>query len=98
MNELQDLLHACIDKFWEDSKYLRGRFLCDHWRPIETAPKNGTDILAVENGVVGEAYFNMQDDNWWWANIDPHDFDPSHAAYPTHWMPMPLPPSHGDTP
>jgi len=63
------------------------------WQLIETAPRDGTHILVVDEGVVSEAYFNLQDDAFWLAQTDPHDFDPSHSIYPTHWMPKPAPPS-----
>ena len=66
------------------------------WQPIETAPKDGTWILVYKP-------FNLYgfDDSKWfvdkyivrWAdecwNISMED----KVAYPTHWMPLPKPPT-----
>jgi hypothetical protein len=70
------------------------------WEPIETAPKDGTDILAVIVGnhpqtgdpfipeVVG---WDADSAQWWncmWCN-----YCDARAAYePTHWRPLPDPP------
>lgn len=70
------------------------------WRPIETAPKDGTLILAVED-------FTRVDDN---DNAYPEDFAVVQwvkrgwvgfglyleSFQPTHWMPLPAPPSVSD--
>lgn len=59
------------------------------WRPIETAPKDGTPILARVTDARGFAVVNWcqmdYDDNYGWADA---------AGYPdcTHWMPLPAPP------
>lgn len=70
-----------------------------HWNPIETAPKDGTRILAVEDGNVlaviwGNRRVDYNDifcslpDGWviWNGDIGPV------AINPTHWMPLPEPP------
>ena len=69
------------------------------WRPIETAPMDGTDILCwcVEPEFEGEEnprteqrvcfFSQMQEDYSCWM---------SHYGYeqrPTHWMPLPQPPT-----
>ena len=69
------------------------------WRPIETAPMDGTDILCwcVEPEFEGEEnphteqrvcfFGQMQEDYSCWM---------SHYGYeqrPTHWMPLPKPPT-----
>jgi hypothetical protein len=66
------------------------------WRPIETAPKDGTRILTYcpkapeyDHRAVRENYF--KDGTWMLSNST---FWP-----PTHWMPLPTPPEgqrHGE--
>ncbi len=61
----------------------------DGWRPIATAPKDGTRILvAWPNGAVQESYFAQRSNRW-------NDNAPT---APTHWMPLPVPPSSLPTP
>jgi len=62
------------------------------WRPIETAPKDGTPIWLSD----GEARFPLVG---WWEETDEEDSVPTgwwHDAQrfftPTHWMPLPEPP------
>ncbi len=56
----------------------------DEWQSIETAPKDGTRILAHENGVVDRAYWDCERNGWY-----------THGTlwYPTDWMPLPKPPN-----
>ena len=57
------------------------------WRPIETAPKDGTHILAYERrGGPREMWFkiDMHYSAYW---QDEFDSEPT----PTHWMPLVLP-------
>ena len=57
------------------------------WQPIETAPKDGTDILIWDND------FGCMVVNWsyrrWWAS---HDSEDNYWPEPTHWMHLPPPP------
>jgi len=74
------------------------------WQPIETAPKDGTEVVLY-NGKVGngafvevtygiceedgdEKAFSFCND---WSGLD-HYFTPPCAPQPTHWMPLPTPP------
>mgnify|MGYP003501912451 FL=1 len=78
------------------------------WQPIETAPKDGTDILVYFAPITGRL------SGWWkvsWENLygdrTPADGswcvdDNKHGPYPlrgycagddTHWMPLPEPPA-----
>jgi hypothetical protein len=55
------------------------------WRPIETAPKDGIDILVSDGERISVAYY----DRYWWITswtVEILTFDP------THWMPLPPPP------
>jgi hypothetical protein len=57
------------------------------WRPIETAPKDGTPIL-VTNGKKHAAVY------WWpmvWMGTTNNGM-----KEPTHWMPLPPPPEKGE--
>lgn len=66
------------------------------WQPIETAPKDGTDILVCVT-------HNLPDDEWetiqWvdWRRGDdvvwPRYWERIDIPFPpTHWMPLPEPP------
>lgn len=61
------------------------------WQEIETAPKDGTDVLVAECGAVMEAHYDAEVDQWWLANTDRHDYV-GKPVYPTHWRPLPAPP------
>lgn len=58
--------------------------LVSGWFPMDTAPKDGTRILAHETGVVDRAYWDHGRHGWY-----------SHGTlwYPTEWMPLPNPPA-----
>lgn len=58
------------------------------WQPIETAPKDGTEILACTRGtkwppqiVWWEAYGGRGRGQWFYS--------PDGYSWPTHWMPLP---------
>jgi hypothetical protein len=68
------------------------------WRPIETAPKDGTAILIWPT----KREFNQRNDNLisyvvrWndreqgWIEAEGEEYD---SFSPTHWMPLPEPPT-----
>lgn len=71
------------------------------WQPIETAPKDGTRIIMTNGAWVDFGWFSH---SVWlgpraakgaWVGDDPRDgrgaLDGIHE--PTHWMPLPAPPS-----
>lgn len=71
------------------------------WRPIDSAPKDGTRILVASNGLVDTAYWATVSGNancWGqdytgWVNYDSED--PFYSVFydgATHWMPLPDPP------
>lgn len=63
------------------------------WQPIETfdAEKNCSVLIAGPDGV-GEAEYRG-DEGWWWMNNYPSDSWGNRLAWPTHWMPLPDPPT-----
>ena len=73
------------------------------WQPIETAPKDETKVL-ISNGVwVVTAKYGLSSncDNWdegkvsWWDCLEEECDDSWYNTEfePTHWMPLPNPPS-----
>lgn len=62
------------------------------WRPIETAPKNGTPVLLgwlSSRFVTSGLWVTRSDDDPRWLTVHgPY----SGSAAPTHWMPLPEPP------
>jgi len=73
------------------------------WREIESAPKDGTPVIIAVTGretIVGEArWWEVGDDSdWFWVGHGPGDYygaplSEVNFGSPTHWMPLPLPPS-----
>lgn len=72
-----------------------------NWQPIETAPKDGTEIIAmymhIDTQIVHNAFWLEDEegkDTGWWS------YDKSEVSRvqlddywtPTHWMPLPPPP------
>lgn len=55
------------------------------WQPIETAPKDGTEILAWDGD-------DRKILRWALGRWDDWDEMPSALGKPTHWMPLPEPP------
>ena len=74
-----------------------GRF---GWQPMETAPKDGTDILIANQHVQFIALADEHDDDGWWII----DWIEERKAYgwqkssflPTHWQPLPQKDSEAD--
>lgn len=63
----------------------------DTWQPIETAPFDGTKVLAL--GPVGPdvMYWNVEDEYW----VDPYVvLNGSEPCRPSFWMPIPPEPPH----
>lgn len=71
------------------------------WRPIETAPKDGSAVLVwppTWRGVISVArwdtdYRTRGPGNPYWRRIDAHAVMDSRNNPPTHWAPLPAGPA-----
>ena len=66
----------------------------DQWKPIDTAPKDGTVFLGYKLGQFRECYKVPRDDcdMWCFGGISGAD-DLFPNIKPTHWMPLPKAPN-----
>ena len=68
------------------------------WQPIETAPKDGTDILLWLGEPFNQTRLAGFCRHWGtWVEEEPNDFLNEEifgigCNVPTHWMPLPEPP------
>lgn len=66
------------------------------WQPIETAPKDGTDVLLWEDGEMFVSHWGAVLDHGGrynaWLEPNPRELEPNPCA-PTHWMPLLAPPA-----
>lgn len=77
------------------------------WQPIETAPRDATSILVMNNdcpgcegGVADECWSGNTAVAEWWGDSNSGEWicfmdavlDPPLHFEPTHWMPLPDPP------
>ena len=72
------------------------------WRPISTAPKDGALIvLGARNGVWLGKYLPVyqsgyRPENPWSSMLLNHDHMAERYTRPTHWMPLPPPPTSAE--
>ena len=62
------------------------------WRPIETAPRDGTEILGYDEGFGRAIVWWGGQLNCWYNDIG----EPLEFWTPTQWMPLPDPPTDDD--
>lgn len=79
------------------------------WRPIETAPRDGTNVIYFVPGLgVAPGFYDREGTGDWWV-LQPNTragkpflslLDATYYSYsdapllePTHWLPLPPPPS-----
>lgn len=62
-----------------------------NWQPIETAPKDGNDIIVFcdDTNEMMVAFWNKKYEGWQFAM---GHYDGAHVCSPSHWMPLPEPP------
>lgn len=66
------------------------------WQPIETAPKDGSDILVWDDFEISITFWGKTAHVpiYGWIQVDfgdLYDLEPMEPQ-PTHWMPLPEPP------
>lgn len=92
----QEMVDCFVNEATAEIERLRG---LTEWQPIETAPKDGTQILlagvcqapsidAGESSVVKGYWTDFNTGGWVWYGAA-MDF--------THWMPLPTPPERQDS-
>ena|SRR5579862_846167 len=63
----------------------------DGWRTMESAPRDGTEILTT-NDYNATRYIVSYHNNGWLIT-KPAGRDPNIYFHPTHWQPLPAPPA-----
>lgn len=68
------------------------------WKPIETAPKDGTEVLLLleeSSRYYSGCVVSYFDGGEWRDPLHEDDAELSHSGCgkPTHWMPLPTPPA-----
>ena len=87
MNQSLDLLREENERLRKDAERIE-------WQPIETAPKDGTDILVMTGETMHVVrWINIHGDFDYWA-VDDNKHGPFtlRGKAPTNWMPLPDPP------
>lgn len=63
------------------------------WQPIETAPKDGTEVLLIGRYPSATSTPTFSDIYHGWRSLKGHWTRWPHPFDPTHWMPLPDPPA-----
>jgi hypothetical protein len=72
----------------EQSRRLGDRAAPD-WQPIETAPKDGTDVLITDGEDYAVAHFDTVRHEPCWRDCGDMGWAGMIDEEPTHWMPLP---------
>lgn len=86
LDEVDRVLERAIENRQIDPSSDRTASLTQ-WQPIETAPRDGTDILLSSTGWFGDVLVGCWSFGGW------RDRDDSDRLNPTHWMHLPEAPS-----
>lgn len=86
-----------------DVKALRERAEMAQWRPIESAPKDGTPVVALGNNFgdpsrghhVEIVVYDAEDECWHRQTKRRRASSIEALDYLTHWQPIPAPPAEG---
>ncbi len=79
--------------YFIDGCYMLDVAAASQWRPIETAPKDGAEILVFAAGSCYVVGWGAPDFEWWCVDDNKHGPYPLRGSAPTHWMPLPAAPS-----
>lgn len=82
-------IEPCEQAAWEAWQAARASSAAAQWLPIESAPKDGTEILGHTDVGALVLYWDTLSDN-------PERWSDGMSRYhrmPTHWMPLPAPPA-----
>lgn len=60
------------------------KLIDNDWQPIETAPTDGTRIIATSKGCEVQCHYFHQTAKQWWI-----EYADGPGWQPTHWKPMP---------
>lgn len=64
------------------------------WQPIETAPKDGTRVILAWGGKsIGGFFLDNSRSQIPWSGWRTESMVPMPAGQPSHWMPLPPPPT-----
>lgn len=67
------------------------------WQDIETAPKDGTNVILAVAGCEESAEAHWNGEHWVGCSSEVEYTDPYDNVgvfeHPTHWMPLPKPPA-----
>lgn len=66
------------------TNYILGYIRRDLWKPVETAPRDGTHILGIADGIMTTVYFKGS-----FNLVECGAFAESGEWWPTHWMELP---------
>ena len=63
--------------------------MVSEWQDIETAPKDGTEIIG-HDAATGVSHVTCW--RYGWEDPDNHYYSEAPPFVPTHWTPLPTPP------
>ena len=99
-----DAMADQLDEEGYSQSTVRALYTAPEWQPIETAPKDGTQVLGYgeaageihgPSGICGIEVMNYCGTTGDFAGFDWGIAGDAYANWfrPTHWMPLPLPPA-----
>lgn len=90
----QSTTDSLIEKIKELQKLLEVQSGYGVWKPIETAPKDGTFVLVWSDRGINEVFWS-EEDEFWYHDVDGDDYWPLRGGYPTLWTELPPAPKEG---